>query len=1635
MSQSTLKSAQSALAEYFYDNYISDMPHGHKLLITQMEVEFAQNLARICDERWQKENSHVRNNIGVLSEENNLRNFEFAPQKAVEFRNNNDSLVLFMPTSKSDLVGSLIGFTTISFMKVQESLIDVYVGKLESNEIPKLRKEHLNGIRELVGNESIIEFLVQVHSSEDKGRTFAVNLHKIGLIPDKTLEIVDQEMFERNLRVSKQLDRRFNLFVSVAERFDSCGVSKSVIRNKLEKLLSSCEKANVSWLNELSLNDDPLLSFSNWPFNKSSDLKLESLIVKSFLNDDGSVNKKSKIKLDSNSGEFVSIGEVVIDWETTPKKVVADLKWRIEVLDSTDLEIADSIQILESGNNSRTKKIDLKNEVDYDNTRMIVRVSAQDSTGAILKLNDGRDAIAYSKDFILRINEENIGDTGESKVYADKNLMLAMLKTLCSDKYVTDLDFVEQSRFDTKGQYFETYLGHRSLRMRMSSFIATLQSRILLNCEEAFKYDCFIKLGNVQLTSESVTFTNLKIPDSLLAARKAFMEALVEDKYFSFPEVSRWNSDISEKLDIYLEEYKSALEKSDKETLQAILELDTLQLTVASAIGQIEGLIILPCHPLRLAWLRDYYFFVSDILTGLLTVDHRKRSNSIDLKLMSEISPANYPFVLSANGRRWLYSNELSFGTGIYLPVEVADVALTLNLIQNSIGITRDLRYTEAVSSKTAEHLDSYTKDIDFGPGIKLSTFNGGDGKSLADALEIYRKKQSNENRTEKNYEVVCFSETYSSFEPVGALSDLQKRLSSTLKGRRQGLFNSAMALRVHDYADFENKPETFNISLVQSATQTMIEAKPDQFDNKSRKALLNGLVTYLHSEVITSGEDILHITAPTISGSSNLSNLHSKFSDILGLDGKEPVLRLAITNENMQRLTEIHRRSDWVITADRFIQLSLYENLLARQNSNIVILDYSPDFVDGFGDRITLTTTKFSEITRVIGKAMNDLGLDNKGISAVDVIRDLSKISGRLAMRMLNDNSLATEALGLCAAMRYLQRKEWLENTIIIPVDAHQDLFGLNRFDPNGTKERCDLLLVKILEDGSYKLDLVEVKARKGRYVADLPIWMKNQLDNTESLLNKLLFSEDANRVDRDVQWSRWISLLHFYLDRSHIHGTILTENVDKLHNLIEIIGENQQPPVFNKLGFIVSLEAEAREDQQIDHDYKVIILSEERLSQDGWTTLSESALKSSEVLLIEDDRLINSETENGANHIVHLNTEKESPNFDEPVIDSIVEEKLIKPFIEESIELSALEQMENSIEISKSSSKINVILGHTSNDSNTGLASEREVEWNVELQGSPHAVVVGIPGQGKSVTTINIINQFHQAGLPSLVFDFHGEMKNKVNFQANIIDVPNDKLPFSPFDFYKDAGMPIRSAAQEIAESLASIGDLGDIQTANVVLAIRKIYEDLGWTDDGQIGQRLPNIEDFRIALALIEAQNKGKNASTRLMSFTDYSLFDPDNQSAIDFREKGYVFDVSAYRIDEVKITIGAFILRKLYNDMFTWGNADKPRVAVVLDEAHRLSKDPTIPKLMKEGRKYGVVVILVSQSLDDFAPQVVENVGLKVVFRTNFPASKKVAQLVRGRSTQDIPKIIETLTTARALVSLPGQNKPLLTQMQK
>jgi DNA helicase HerA-like ATPase len=174
---------------------------------------------------------------------------------------------------------------------------------------------------------------------------------------------------------------------------------------------------------------------------------------------------------------------------------------------------------------------------------------------------------------------------------------------------------------------------------------------------------------------------------------------------------------------------------------------------------------------------------------------------------------------------------------------------------------------------------------------------------------------------------------------------------------------------------------------------------------------------------------------------------------------------------------------------------------------------------------------------------------------------------------------------------------------------------------------------------------------------------------------------------------------------------------------------------------------------------------------------------------------------------------------------------------------------------------------------------------------------------------------------------------------------------------------------------------------------------------------------------------------NVTARCRPLLEMDLFQPEanNTDLLTQIRAGLVIDLHNLYVETLQLAAGAFVLRKVYKDMFHWGQADRLRLAIVLDEAHRLARDVTLPKIMKEGRKFGIAVIVASQGLADFHPDVLGNAGTKVIFRTNYPESRKLAGFIRARQGQDLATRVEQLGVGSAYVQTPEMGYGSIVQM--
>ena len=565
------------------------------------------------------------------------------------------------------------------------------------------------------------------------------------------------------------------------------------------------------------------------------------------------------------------------------------------------------------------------------------------------------------------------------------------------------------------------------------------------------------------------------------------------------------------------------------------------------------------------------------------------------------------------------------------------------------------------------------------------------------------------------------------------------------------------------------------------------------------------------------------------------------------------------------------------------------------------------------------------------------------------------------------------------------------------MPVDIYPRLFSQEGSGkPLRGERRCDLMLVS-LKRNIVDATFIEVKWRRGRVpLEELAQDMVLQMTGSAQAMKNRFFNE--RRVDGALQRSYLANVLRFYFERSRrynlfdpvVEGSFL-EHLIRL----EKTGLDFRPTYE---GYIVSLDSEPRKPLLLD-DAKVVILTARDFENDTelWTD------------------------------IATFEEQQPDPNAMQSNISEVeLEEsrKKTKPLQHDEQRVTAVSESVNT---------------QNQNDTNEvviplGAASGERVDWNPGVKGSPHLFMLGIPGQGKSWTITRIVSELARQNVPSLVLDFHGQFAESQAtltkaIQPGVLDAAKG-LPFSPFECTREVGQGGWMAnALAVAEIFAYVAGLGEMQKDIVYTSVRDAYKVRGFNDDSDIAtfQMLdyPTLKDVLKRIEQNEQTRHVTNVAARCRPLLEMDLFRPTEQPAdlLSLVHNGLVIDLHNLFAETLQIAAGAFVLRKIYKDMFRWGYANRLQLAIVLDEAHRLAKDITLPKLMKEGRKFGISVIVASQGIADFHPDVLGNAGTKVIFRMNYPESRKVSGFIRGRQGQDLSERIEQLSIGSAYVQTP------------
>lgn len=1637
---------------------------GHCVRVNYLRIDEAEEICRHLDKRRRGPLADLH--VHVLTTEPHTSDPTFiTADRAIELRNRKSGgLCLFVPPDLVDATASSLGnsFATIDGRDLVRAALDVVRRHFDEPAGHMFQSIQSTIARSpWVSNDDRLDLALATAQLQNRGELdrLGLELWRVGLIADARPEFTAYLGVNRDLM--SRLARPRRIGGSYRERIASLGVTDETAR-RLEAFFARRALHDVPRWSRALIDAD--LTLDTWEMLDNPEASdLETLHVRPFTDASGTVINQTRLRQHDGPGGalFAHVGQkerIVISWDTEPRKTPNVAAWRVELVpadtDHDDDGPAFELPSRQVKGDKRRADLTLDFELgEMAGSAFRARVTPVSDAGVEIVL-DNEPISALSEEFYLlpANNDDPEITTGTRRrtvgTLAEGRLIAAL------ESKISEL-VLEAPQWSMSGE-----VAYFSLRVQPKTELTLALSPLLLELERATLAESRSG-GRWQLSMDEVIPATIADVHPLTPpgcdegvwldfwrARASFFDRIRKAEPRDVVETADWTNDQLNAAIRYAQAYQALLDTVEPDALQGALSIDTLSLKIDRGANEIQtAAVVLPTHPLRAAWFAVHASLLRAWEPGILNRSGN-RSHAIDRHLLSRLTPANTPPFAYTHDQRepFVFFQDLNTFHGVNLPAGVPDpmrLYLDVALILGFGDLGREVH--ERRPEIVGRQLQRYRESHPYADPMVISLINPDQGDFLAGAIEemVRREAPSDEDGDASvmpaldvtGYVVDGRSATLS------VLDRFRDRHDDAWTQTRTDALLPAVSTTIRSLSEFDMESvRPAHLAIAADLTRPRIgtlSAPPDEATLGGSLSLY-GLIARFTGDLTANPAGIAwhHRLVHDPGLRSDPHPAGPRFGDVLiethvsllraggrlltpeSSSETTPVVEVAVDEPSRALLERLHASADWVITTDRFFGVEYYDSPHEPALADLAqkhVIDYAPEFADGLGHRTVVTTAWRDEIALQFRRTMDELGFASVDRSVRSLLHYLKIASGRLVLQAAQPTTTGAAAGSLGAVLAWLRVHGHLSNAVLVPVDPHAELFSLPRASAGAeSRRRCDLVLFT-LRRGIVEATFIEVKWRRGEIgnLDTLADDMHVQMRVTADAVAKRFF--DPDRIDGALQRAHLANVLRFYCRRAARYGLLDpdAQSAFLTHlNQLERSGLTFRPSFE---GFIVSLDRPAAR-PLVQGNLTVRLLT----AQD---------FEEIDPLLLHTPAPPDEPASGGSS---------QRPNSrDAEVKDASL------PRHEEGRPHNAADTAgdDNGTEASEADApggaelccEVDIVLAQSLSG---------EVVWKPRVSGSPHLFITGIPGQGKSWTIMRILLELAKYHVPALVFDFHGQLGDGTNpfarsAQPTVLDAAIG-LPFSPFECDTESmATGWQATAFGIAEIVGSVCGLGDIQRDALYQCIRDSYIALGF-EDAAPGEVLPypSLTEILWRIEKLERQQRTNNLAARLRPLLEFDIFRPPEESRsslISAIKQGLVIDLHQLPSEMLQTLVGAFVLRKIYRDMFRWGMADRIRLVIVLDEAHRLARDVSLPLIMKEGRKFGVAVVVASQGIGDFHPDVLNNAGTKIAFRANHLESRRIAGFFSGPKGRNLVHILEGLSVGTALVQTPDMTSAVRASM--
>lgn len=726
------------------------------------------------------------------------------------------------------------------------------------------------------------------------------------------------------------------------------------------------------------------------------------------------------------------------------------------------------------------------------------------------------------------------------------------------------------------------------------------------------------------------------------------------------------------------------------------------------------------------------------------------------------------------------------------------------------------------------------------------------------------------------------------------------------------------------------------------------------------------------------------------------------------------------------QQLDKVYSAANWIVFVDPKVDLSFFYQ--DESSKDLLIIHYGDQNTSASGYNAITVTRKSKQYENIISQELLKKNVHTDAKSARQIIDFFNAVNGRWLLRLISskralESTFSREKMSIISAIKFVMAYYAHEEIVWVPISLEELLrvsgnTGLSQnegllsaknlgFDQGATCD--DLLMIGIEKSPSgliVHLHPVEVKV--GQNSSAVLEKAKQQATNTHKGLLEALWpdSEERDSIERKVVRNFIMQLAILSCEKMNLYGIYPEETWELVLKEYrkDLLNENYQISEcindYIGIGTVISFKQdEAIISGNIDDESRIstIHLPEKH----GYEYLVKSVAN------------VENEIEQNMRYLppklshfytFEFNTAKENYDMQTSAYKDALKEITVQEEITEEVTTGRVDEATNE--------ELFPVVNEPSSD-NIAVTEEKEISilfgqdqsngqplyWhpgNTDEVFHTNTGIIGTMGTGKTQFTQSVVTQLYRerinnVGEPNigiLIFDYKGDYnESKENFvnatNARVLKpyhLPYNPLALTPPRVFKPL-LPTH-VANAFKDTLSRVYHLGPKQSNSLLTCIKDAYTAKGILSGKPDTWTLapPTFQDVYNLYMNNDDIKKNDSLEAILSKLDDFEVFESDSsktQSLFDLLSGVVVIDLSGYDSDIQNLII-AITLDLFYSQMQAIGSSKlsgKQRQLtkiILVDEADNFLHEgfPSLKKILKEGREFGIGTILSTQFLKHF-----------------------------------------------------------------